>query len=304
MFVGKGIGGLVLFVLLNGASTIAIAKDASDATRYAISRDGTEVTDLDTKLVWRRCAEGMRLEGSQCRGMSGQEQFGDDFTQRAAIRQAKEESQRTGTAWRVPTSGEMRTLADFKDFRVARQNSDINKSVFPGTPLGPFMTSSQNGSGEWNVIARNGDDVVTLSRSGRAYLRLVRDAAPTTGNGGDASSGNGGASDKQIPVRFRGGWASQSDCKNMADGKSLGNGATVVRVNESGFSTGTMQCRLKEIAGYGHAGDNMVASFDCQAGSTAGTAIFGFQVGGDQFRLQAKVGDDFKFTEPLNSCKW
>lgn len=293
----------MLTVLLNGASAIAIAKDASDATRYAISRDGAEVTDLDTKLVWRRCAEGMHLEGNQCRGMNGQEQFGDDFNQRQAIRHAQEESDRTGVAWRVPTSAEMRTLADFKDFHAARQNSDINQSVFRGTPLGPFMTSSQNGGGEWGVIARNGGDVVTLSRSGKAYLRLVRDAASTVGKGGDAISGNGGASDNEIPVRFRGVWASQSDCQNVAGGKRLDNGALVVRVTGSGFSVGVMQCRLKEIAGYGRAGDNMAASFDCQGGGAPGSAIFGFQLARNQFRLQAKIGNDFKYTEPLNSCK-
>ena len=53
-------------ILAVAAMAVGVAAHAE--SRYTLSADGQEVTDTQTKLVWQRCAVGMKWNGKTCVG--------------------------------------------------------------------------------------------------------------------------------------------------------------------------------------------------------------------------------------------
>lgn len=137
--------------------------------RYAISADGTEVTDttVTAQLTWRRCVEGMAWNGSTCVGTPL------TFTHEQALQWAMQQAAATGVAWRVPSVKE-------QDWIVQREipSPPIAHKTFPNTPPGPTWTSTPevgSPAQAWAVDFGVGL-IAAHARSELLVLRLARDS--------------------------------------------------------------------------------------------------------------------------------
>ena len=148
---------------------LGIMPIAASAQPYAISTDGSEVTDQKTGLIWRRCAEGMVVSGGTCTGSAS------GFTQEAALRHAAALTGSTGKAWRLPNIKELSSIAD-----KSRSNPAIDPTAFPATPTSAPNNAAQNNgflsaSGAWVVNFSDGSVRAASRSSFIDYVRLVRD---------------------------------------------------------------------------------------------------------------------------------
>jgi hypothetical protein len=128
---------------------------------------GDEVFDEKTRLVWKRCAEGMKWTGEACEGTALRLGAGAAFVRAQNI--AKE----AGIGWRLPDREELITLVD-----KSAVSAKINSSVFPGTPA--FFFWIANPSAQFFAIERtsalnfdNGFDAL-MANSSPMHVRLVR----------------------------------------------------------------------------------------------------------------------------------
>ena len=127
---------------------------------------GDEVVDRASRVVWRRCVEGMRWNGTTCKGQAGAYTFSE------GIAQAQAESARTGLAWRLPNIKELHMIVDENAF-----GPTIDLDEFPGTPSSREWTSSVSSydpSRIWTVDFLGGQHA-SIGNDGAWYLRLVRD---------------------------------------------------------------------------------------------------------------------------------
>jgi hypothetical protein len=139
------------------------------SARFKDNGDGT-VSDVESKLMWMRCASGQQWLGQRCRGAA----MAYDWN--AAAKQA-DALNREGSAffndWRLPTLRELATITD----RGCR-NPRTNLTAFPDTPAATFWSSTARpgeAAGERVLGLSFGDEGVTLARKDeRFHLRLVR----------------------------------------------------------------------------------------------------------------------------------
>lgn len=137
----------------------------SAQSRYAISADGSEVTDSKTGLIWRRCPEGMTACASECSGVPGA------YTWEQSLALAEEAALASGKAWRLPTVKELAGIVD-----ASFGNPAIDKNAFPGTPATPFWSVTpveNNPSKAWYVMFFGGF-MNTYVLGGKLQVRLVR----------------------------------------------------------------------------------------------------------------------------------
>ncbi|CAG9295369.1 Lcl C-terminal domain-containing protein [Celerinatantimonas diazotrophica] len=79
----------------------AFAQDAvclTDKKRFSFQ--GETLIDHQTHLIWKRCSEGMRWNGSKCTGEIAL----------LSLTEAKSAAKKAGDGWRVPTAGELYSL--------------------------------------------------------------------------------------------------------------------------------------------------------------------------------------------------
>lgn len=158
----------LLSLLLAAAvcSTISIVT----AAPFTLSADGKEITDHETGLVWQRCAEGMRWNGSHCVGRAR------EFTFESALVHAQFEAQVRGDTWRLPNLAELLSIAD-----PLRATPAIDVAHFPDTPAEKFWTSSTfvsdhaNQSSEAMFVDFSRGGYLHLDRATRHHVRLVRE---------------------------------------------------------------------------------------------------------------------------------
>lgn len=146
------------------ALLLALAAPAG-AAPFEVSADGQEVTDAATRLVWRRCAEGMQWDGTTCSGTP------QKYTFDQAARQAQAQAGADKKAWRVPTLKELMSLVE-----GGRGSPPVPREAFPETPAKPFWSSSpytQDGIRGSYVHFSNGGEYFDY-RSNAYHLRLVR----------------------------------------------------------------------------------------------------------------------------------
>jgi hypothetical protein len=149
-------------------SVLAIAASASQgANRFVVSADGMEVRDSATKLVWRRCAEG--LSAPTCTGKLSRFKFA------AAKADAERVAKSDGKAWRVPTKDELVSLLD----KTVKKKPLINVQAFPKTPSELFWATragTDDDLNAWLVSFATGK--VSGNTGQKAFpLRLVRDGS-------------------------------------------------------------------------------------------------------------------------------
>jgi hypothetical protein len=147
---------------------LAAAAFASHAEgRFAVSADGQEVTDASTKLIWRRCAEGLAWDGKACSGKLVK------MTYAVAKQKAASAAKQGSTPWRVPSREELVGLVD-----MARKKPHIDAAAFPQTPAMAFWATragSDDDLNAWLVSFANGKVRGNVGQA-RFPLRLVRDA--------------------------------------------------------------------------------------------------------------------------------
>ena len=146
---------------------VASASQAQD--RFTISSNGQDVTDTTSKLVWRRCAEGLRWDGKTCAGKV--KTFKYPEAKEAAAAAAKGDAK----AWRIPTRDELVALVD----KTAKKKPHIDVKAFPETPAKPFWAmrpGSDDDLNAWLVNFANGK-VSGNTGQRRFPLRLVRTSA-------------------------------------------------------------------------------------------------------------------------------
>ncbi len=139
------------------------------SSRFQDNGDGT-VTDVESKLMWMRCASGQQWVGNRCAGNAAAYDWVD------AQHRADQISQ-DGTAffkdWRVPTLRDLATITD-----RACKNPRTNLSVFPGTPAAPFWSSTprpgEKAEDRALALSFGADGVVLARKDERFHVRLVR----------------------------------------------------------------------------------------------------------------------------------
>ena len=134
--------------------------------RFVPDASGDEVTDRAAHVVWRRCVEGMKWNGTTCKGHAGAYTFSE------AITRAQDEAARTGLPWRLPNIKELHMIVDETTF-----NPVIDEATFPGTPSSRHWASTASTydpSRIWMVDFLGGQ-VASMGNDGAWYLRLVRD---------------------------------------------------------------------------------------------------------------------------------
>ncbi len=146
--------------------TCAVAAFAAQAQgRFVVSADGQQVTDSTGGLVWRRCVEGMKWNGSICAGKPLKYNF-------AGAKAAAAAAAADGKAWRVPTKEELLSLVDAK----VKKKPKIDLAAFPNTPSLQFWATRAGGDDNLNAWLINFANGRLLGNIGQAKfrLRLVR----------------------------------------------------------------------------------------------------------------------------------
>lgn len=131
---------------------------------YIDHGDGT-VTDTNTGLMWKKCAEG--LSGATCQTGSAQ-----SFTWADALAQAETSTFANHSDWRLPNVKELSSLVEH--CRVA---PSINPNRFPNTPVHSFWSGSpiaSDSSRSWLVGFYSGRADTNVRGAGGYHVRLVR----------------------------------------------------------------------------------------------------------------------------------
>jgi hypothetical protein len=135
-------------VVVAGLVVVAASAQASTwgdgGERFTVSEDGQEVRDNKSRLIWRRCVQGMNWNGRTCVGVPAEL----DFAQAQAL--ATAEAKASQLRWRLPHVPELRML-------MLYQPSDgkgtlVDEQVFPATPATWHWTASSTvlGGGNFN----------------------------------------------------------------------------------------------------------------------------------------------------------
>lgn len=154
----------VLFTTSLAALTLVTATAAHAQGRFTVSADGQEVTDAQTKLVWQRCAVGMKWDGKTCVGKAT----------RMTLAQAKKAQDAANPAWHAPSKDELTALVD----KSQKKKPKIDATAFPATPSGVFWAlrpETSDNLNAWLVDFRNGR-VSGNTRKSLYFVRLVRTA--------------------------------------------------------------------------------------------------------------------------------
>ncbi len=115
--------------LLVLAASICLGTPPAFANRYSPSSDGKEITDSQTGLIWRRCAEGMVWNGDTCTGTAL------SITHSSAEARAEQEARQDKKAWRLPTVKELKSL-----YIPEQPGPHVDPAAFPATPEKWFWT--------------------------------------------------------------------------------------------------------------------------------------------------------------------
>ncbi len=146
--------------------------DSAPNSRYQANADGT-VVDLQTGLMWMRCALGQTWDSQQgtCTGNAA------TYTWQEALAAAQTQNQ-AGFAgysdWRLPNYRELTSIT-----RMRCRDPAINATVFPDTPSNEFWTStpvSANPGAGWAVSFNTGQTGY-LGFNNTFDVRLVRAGA-------------------------------------------------------------------------------------------------------------------------------
>ncbi len=153
------------------AVSLGVVWPAWAATPFTVNGNGT-VTDASTSLVWDQCPYG--LTGAACD--TGSVFYGDWPTALTKAVEANAASHKGFADWRVPNKNELESIVKLDTIGLP----SIDTSVFPGTPLDWFWTSTTyapSPSFAWIVSFVDGDIYAAKKANSNPnfnYVRLVR----------------------------------------------------------------------------------------------------------------------------------
>lgn len=143
--------------------------------QFQDNQDGT-VTDLKTKLVWKKCTEGQRWE-PVTHTCSDDPNSRDMYNWQEALALAQATNATGGFAnaadWRLPNIKELSSIIE-----NACYGPSINLEIFPNTPAGIYWSSTPYiGADEyaWSVRFNYGQNSMNLKYD-YYFARLVRNA--------------------------------------------------------------------------------------------------------------------------------
>jgi hypothetical protein len=154
-----------------------IKQDGENIGQYIDHGDGT-ITDTATKLMWKRCSEG--LSGVNCKEGKIEKYKWDD-----AVQRFKDVEYAGYADWRLPTLDELKTLVycsngvKDKDDGWCNKGSEtptINQQAFPNTEVNWFWSGSPVADFSdyaWLVSFNYGNSYSDY-RNGSYAVRLVR----------------------------------------------------------------------------------------------------------------------------------
>jgi len=122
----------------------ATSVSANEGTpRFTVSEDGHEVRDAKSRLIWRRCVQGMAWNGTTCAGVPDEL----DYNQAQAL--ALAEFKATAKRWRLPHVAELKLLLD-KSLAQSK-GALLDPQMFPSTPATWHWSASVSiGSNSFN----------------------------------------------------------------------------------------------------------------------------------------------------------
>jgi hypothetical protein len=190
VFYGNGRGNGNSVRLVRGGQSLGLLNPERPTSDYVDQGNGT-TTHTPSGLVWKRCAEGQTWSGSTCTGTAS------TYTWYAAL--ALSSTFAGNSDWRLPTTEELSSLADYTTFSPA-----INTGVFPNTPSSLFWSGSPDAYhsgyawgvyfnyGHVNYGGRNDDGSVRLVRGGQSLVSFALTASATGSGSGTLTSSPGG----------------------------------------------------------------------------------------------------------------
>lgn len=153
---------------------IGLITETTPSSQFTDNHDGT-VTDLKTKLIWKKCTEGYRWDASSntCLASDGTLV---QFNWREALELAHKTNSSGGFAgavnWRLPNIKELSSIIENACYGPA-----INLNVFPSTPAGIFWSATPYIGGNeyaWSVRFNYGQNSMNYKYD-YYFARLVRD---------------------------------------------------------------------------------------------------------------------------------
>ena len=155
------------YFLVNDALNFGYLPDSWEEARYIINSDGSEVTDIETNLVWQRCSLGQTWNGSTCDGDADSSTWIDALQAGSALQEA------SGGDWRLPNIKELASLAVYG----SSESAAILPSIFPNTAASYYWSSSlDRSSSSSRVYLVNFSSFATtdFSISSTSSARLVK----------------------------------------------------------------------------------------------------------------------------------
>ena len=151
---------------------IGLIIETTPTSQFKDNNDGT-VTDLKTKLIWKKCSEGQKWANNTCEDDSS---INDMMNWPEALNQANQVNTGNGFAgsvnWRLPNIKELSSIIE-----NACYGPSINLNVFPNTPAGIYWSSTPYlGANDyvWTVRFNYGQNSMNYKHD-YYFSRLVRD---------------------------------------------------------------------------------------------------------------------------------
>lgn len=138
--------------------------NASTPTGRFVNNGNGTVTDTVTRLVWKRCSEG--LSGNSCETGTAAA-----FTWPEALSAAASSTFASNSDWRLPTVQELDSIIEYKCTMPA-----INADIFPATRISNYWSVTPFAGypgGSWNINFNDGSHE-SCSRNWSLSVRLVR----------------------------------------------------------------------------------------------------------------------------------
>lgn len=161
-----GIGLLLAASLADAATCRPELPASTPSARF--DTHGETVADMQTTLVWMRCAVGQQWNGSAC---MGEPQAMDWSAAKAAVERLNREGYAGRGDWRLPALPELASIVERRCF-----NPRMNEAVFPGAPSTVFWSGMEKPGTDDQAYALDfgGGAAQVMSRTFKGALRLVR----------------------------------------------------------------------------------------------------------------------------------
>lgn len=153
---------------------IGLMVETTPSIQFKDNNDGT-VTDLKTKLIWKKCSEGQNWDSSTnaCTVRDGAIM---QYNWREAVELANKVNSSGGFAnsmtWRLPNIKELSSIIE-----NACYGPSINLTIFPDTPAGIYWSSTPYAGAPdnaWSVRFNYGQNSMNYKYD-YYFARLVRD---------------------------------------------------------------------------------------------------------------------------------